>query len=105
MAGGPYVISAVLTDPDNELANYTVVTHYGNLTVAKTALTITADNESKAYGQTLTFAGMEFMTSGLLNGDTVASVTLVSPGAPATALPTTTGTWYSINPMLRQARG
>ena len=39
-------------------------------------MTITANNRSKNYGQTVTFAGTEFTTSGLLNGDTVTSATL-----------------------------
>ena len=42
----------------------------GNLTVNPAALTITATNRSKTYGQTVVFAGTEFTTSGLLNADT-----------------------------------
>lgn len=49
------------------------------------ALTITANNASKTYGQTKTFAGTEFTTSALQNGESVGSVTLSSPGAAATA--------------------
>ena len=41
------------------------------LTVNPAALTITADDRTKTYGQTVTFAGTEFSTSGLLNADTV----------------------------------
>jgi hypothetical protein len=37
VAGGPYLITATLTNPNNELANYTVVTHFANLTVTKAA--------------------------------------------------------------------
>ena len=54
-------------------------------TVNTAALTITADNTSKTYGDTVTFAGTEFTTSGLVNGDSVASVSLSSTGAAATA--------------------
>ena len=50
-----------------------------------TSLTITANNTSKTYGDTVTFAGTEFTASGLVNGDTVSSVTLTSAGAAATA--------------------
>ena len=57
-------------------------------------LTITANNASKIYGETKTFAGTEFTVSGLWNGDTVTSVTLTSAGAAASAA---TGT-YSIVP-------
>src|SRR5262249_15561985 len=43
-----------------------------------------------------TFAGTEFTTSGLVNGDTVTSVSLTSAGAPATA--TVAGSPYPIVP-------
>ena len=54
-------------------------------TVNPAALTITANNASKTYGQTATFAGTAFTTSGLVNGDTVSSVTETSTGSAATA--------------------
>jgi VCBS repeat-containing protein len=50
-------------------------------------LTITADDQSKPFGVTFTFAGTEFSTSGLVSGDSVDSVTLSSAGAPAVAAP------------------
>ena len=53
------------------LGNYTITYANGTLTVNPAALTITANNASKTYGQTVTFAGTEFTTSGLVNGDTV----------------------------------
>src|SRR4029077_12750147 len=65
--------------------NYTVIYAPGTLTVTPVPLTITANNAIKNYGQTVTFLGTEFTVTGLLNGDTVASVTLTSAGAPATA--------------------
>ena len=40
------------------------------------ALSITANSASKTYGQTLMFAGTEFASIGLQNGETVGSVTL-----------------------------
>jgi hypothetical protein len=55
-------------------------------TVNQAALTITASNTNKPYGQTLTFAGTEFTASGLVSGDTVTSVTLTSSGTAANAL-------------------
>ena len=64
------------------------------LTVTPAALTITADDRTKTYGQTVVFAGTEFSVVGLLNGDTVDSVTLASPGAAATA--TVAGSPYPI---------
>ena len=67
-------------------------TNYNNIsvqtitdTINKAALTITADKETKTYGTTLTFAGTEFMTSGLHGSDSVTSVSLASSGAAAAA--------------------
>ncbi len=54
-------------------------------TVNARPLTITASSRSKTYGDTVTFAGTEFTTSGLVNSDTVTSVTLTSTGAGASA--------------------
>jgi YDG domain/Bacterial Ig-like domain (group 3)/MBG domain (YGX type) len=65
-------------------------------TVNTAALTITANSTSKTYGNTLTFAGTEFTDSGLVNGDTVNSVTLTSAGAPASVQ--VTGSPYPIIP-------
>ncbi len=48
------------------------------------------------YGQTVVFAGTEFIATGLLNADSVTSVTLTSPGAAATA--TVAGSPYAITP-------
>jgi len=66
-------------------ANYTITYNTGNLTVNKIALTLTANSTSKTYGQTVTFTGIEFTAIGLINGDTIDSVTLTSSGAVATA--------------------
>ena len=41
---------------------------------------MTATDRTKTYGDTVTFAGTEFTTSGLVNGDTVTGVTLTSRG-------------------------
>ena len=57
------------------------------LTVTPAALTITANNQTKSYGNTLTFAGIEFTTSAMYNGDAVTSVALSSTGAAASAAP------------------
>jgi hypothetical protein len=64
--------------------------------VAPAPLTIKADDQIKTYGQTITFAGTEFTTSGLVNGDTVTSVTLTSAGAAPTAA--VSGSPYPIIP-------
>jgi hypothetical protein len=52
-------------------------------TVNQKALLITANDAMKNEGDTLTFAGTEFTANGLVNGDSVTSVTLMSGGAAA----------------------
>ena len=84
VAGSPYTIvpgGAVGTG----LSNYTISYVNGGLTVGAAALTITAESTSKTYGQTVTFSETGFTESGLVNGDTIAGVTLSSAGAAATA--------------------
>jgi hypothetical protein len=76
--------------------NYTFSYVGGTVNVIPAALTITAKSTSKNYGLTLTFAGTEFTTSGLLNTDSVTSVTLTSGGAAAGA--TVASSPYSIVP-------
>jgi hypothetical protein len=74
--------------------NYSITYDNGTLTVNPTTLIITANNESKYFGKTLTFAATAFTSSGLQNGQTVGSVTLTSPGAAASA--TVAGSPYAI---------
>ena len=81
---GPYNIvpsNAVGTG----LGNYNISYLNGTLSVGAANLSITASNRSKTYGNTVTFAGTEFTTIGLVNGNTVTSVSLSSSGAVATA--------------------
>lgn len=54
-------------------------------TASKKALTITANNATKTYGDTLSFTGTEFTNSALVTGDSIASVSLASTGAAATS--------------------
>ncbi|MGE0862557.1 MAG: MBG domain-containing protein [Vicinamibacterales bacterium] len=80
-----------------DAGNYTVPdapTAVANITPIP--LTVTANNQSKVYGNVFTFAGTEFGATGLVAGDSVAGVTLVSSGAPATA--TVAGSPYVITP-------
>src|SRR5207237_770588 len=95
VAGSPYAIvpSAAI---GAGLANYNISYVNGTLTVQAATLTITANSLTKSYGQTVTFAGTEFTSSGLLNGDSVTSVTLTSAGAAATA--SVAGSPYAIVP-------
>ena len=81
-AVGPSSVSIDATNDVGCTASATV-----SLKVSKAPLSITASNASKSYGQTVTFAGTEFSTSGLVGGDTVSSVTLTSAGAVSTATP------------------
>ena len=95
VAGSPYPITASAA-VGTGLSNYTIAYVAGALTVTPAALTITADDRTKTYGQAVVFAGTEFSTAGLLNADTVTSVTLASAGAPASA--TVAGSPYPITP-------
>jgi hypothetical protein len=75
--------------------NYTV-SNPGGITadITPASLTVSATNKSKTEGSALVFAGTEFTSSGLIGGETIASVTLNSAGAPA---PAPAGS-YSITP-------
>jgi hypothetical protein len=84
VSGSPYAIipSAAV---GSGLSNYAITYDIGTFTVEAAPLTITADDQTKTYGSAFTFAGTEYTTSGLLNGDTVNGVTLASAGADTTA--------------------
>lgn len=85
VAGGPYEI-VISQGSLTALSGYELAfDSVGQLTITKAALTITANDLSKIYGDTLTFAGTEFTASGLVSGDQVTSVTLMSLGAAANA--------------------
>jgi hypothetical protein len=79
------------------VSNYAVSYANGKFTVTPEAITITANNQTKVYGQVFTFAGTEFkVTTGqLYNGD-VLTATIASAGAPITA--TVAGSTYDITP-------
>ena len=83
-AVGPYAIGASAA-VGTGLSNYDITYVDGTLTVGTKTLTITANDRSKTYGATVTFAGTEFSQVGLTGTDTVASVTLASAGAAADA--------------------
>jgi hypothetical protein len=93
--GSPYTIVASGA-AGTGLSNYTITYANGSMTVDPAALTVTANNQTKTYGQSVTFAGTEFVTGGLVNGDTVNSATLNSSGAAAMA--TVMGSPYAIVP-------
>ncbi len=68
------------------LSNYAITYVNGTMTVGTNVLTITADDQTKTYGDVFTFNGTEFSVVGLQPGDSVASVTLTSAGAPSAAV-------------------
>jgi MBG domain-containing protein len=77
--------------------NYNVAPNITSNTTATTApLTITANNQSKTYGQNLSLGTTAFTATGLVFGQTVGSVTLTSSGAAASA--TVGGSPYAIVP-------
>ena len=82
-SGSNQVLSATFNPTD--LTTYTNVTTIVLINVQKASLSVTATNITKSYGQTTSFAGTEFISSGLVNGDTIASATISSLGAPPTA--------------------
>jgi hypothetical protein len=93
VTGSPYAIVASAA-VGTGLDNYDITYVDGSLAVDKKALTITADDATKTYGDTVTFLGTEFTPTGLVNSDVVTSVALTSAGAGATA--TVTGSPYPI---------
>jgi len=85
---GTYSVVATAVDP-----NYSGTTT-ATLTITPAPLAITADNQTKTYGDTAVFAGTEFSASGLLGSDAVSGVTLTSLASPSTA--PVSGSPYSI---------
>ena len=67
------------------LSNYTINYVNGTMTVGTNVLTISANNQTKTYGDVFTFNGTEFTVAGLQPGDSVTSVTLTSAGSPSAA--------------------
>jgi hypothetical protein len=68
-----------------ETANYNPASQTVSLLVERKPATITLNDRTKIYGDTVTFAGTEFTTSGFIGGDQVTSISIASAGAPATS--------------------
>ena len=95
VAGSPYAITpSGATGGTFAASNYVITYVNGALVVSPAPLTVKASNASKMYGET--FAPTAFTTVGLLNGNSVGSVTEVSAGTPATA--SVAGSPYTIIP-------
>jgi len=82
--GTPYDLT-LINFVGTGLNNYLLQVNTADLTVTPRNLTIDVDNASKPIGTALTFNGTEFSTTGLVNLDTVDTLTLTSSGAPASA--------------------
>ncbi|MEO0017500.1 MAG: hypothetical protein RLZZ522_783, partial [Verrucomicrobiota bacterium] len=69
-----------------------------NATISASPLTVTASNQSKTFGQTVTFSSgsTQFTSSGLQNGEMIGSVTLACTGGDAAAAVAT----YPITPSI-----
>ena len=66
--------------------NYTITDQAATTAdITPAPLTVTANDASKTYGQTITFSGTEFISNGLIGGEAIGMVTLASAGAPASA--------------------
>ncbi|MDD2685529.1 MAG: YDG domain-containing protein, partial [Gallionella sp.] len=71
----------------SDQAGYDISYVGGDLTItaANITLSLRANDASKVYGNALSFNGLEFTPTGLINGDVISNVTLSSAGAAATA--------------------
>src|SRR5262249_25910607 len=92
-AVGSFTFTITATDSGGVTGSQTYT-----LVVDKANLTITAKDESKTYGTTFLPDGTsQFTLSGLVNGDTVSSVTLTSDGYQVAATVASPGPTYAIN--------
>ena len=84
---GKTVTISGITLGGDDAGNYTLSTATATTQAEITpkALTLSAKDQSKQEGSLFAFAGNEFNASGLVDGEAIASATLQSDGAPATA--------------------
>ena len=82
----------------NAAGNYTMAGMSGSVAITPKALTVTANNQSKNYGQSVVFGSgsTQFTSSGLQNGEIIGTVTLACDGGSATAA--VAGSPYPIAP-------
>ncbi len=69
---GGYAIFPMLNDPNNKLPNYQLSTTNGSLTVSAAALSVTASNATRLYGQTNPIFSGSLV--GVQNGDDISAV-------------------------------
>jgi hypothetical protein len=100
VAPGPTYAITVSDAVGSGLGNYLISYTPGTLTITRAALTVTANNVSKTYGDAYIFdtttPSTDFSVTGLKNSDTVAGVALTSTGAVATATFVAPGPTYAI---------
>ena len=89
---GDQTLYGRIMDQDDGFTQYATVVH-----VEQAALDVTANDRTKTYGDTLVLGTTAFTTAGLVNGDTVTSVSLASAGRRRRQR------WAAI-PLCRQAR-
>ena len=96
LPAGAYTVTAAYSgDSDFTASTGTLA---GGQSVNKAGLSITANADSKTYGQTKTYGSgsTAFTSSGLQNSETIGTVTLASSGGAATAA--VSGSPYTITP-------
>ena len=88
--------TTALTLAGTDATNYTLTGATGTVQITAAPLTITASNQSKTYGQTVTFGSgsTQFTSTGLQVGDTIGTVTLACTGG----IPTAAAGTYPITP-------
>lgn len=87
---GPYnLIPSAATGGTFNAANYNITYINGILAVGQASLSITANNDTKTYGQTVTYGAgsTAFTSSPLQNGETIGSVTITASGGTAATDP------------------
>ena len=86
VSGSPYPLAIdPATFTGGVFDNYAISLQPTTLAVTPRSLSITVNDADKVEGDTITFDGTEFTAAGLVNGDTVNSLTITSAGAPANA--------------------
>ena len=89
VAGGPYAINQGSL---NAGSNYSLSFTGSNFTITPKALTITASDQTKAYGNS-NLGTTAFTSTGLKNGETVGAVTLSTNATTSTSGNYNAGTW------------
>ncbi len=80
--GNGITITSTCSLSGTDAGNYSLTQPTGlTANITQSALTVTANNLTKCFGNTYTFAGTAFTSSGLGSGDVITSVSFASDGA------------------------